>query len=64
MSVNSVQALNLSTIGPVLLTAIQDEDIYLAGFLVLLLGALTVLGTRILDILLKMANPRIRFTGR
>ena len=30
--------LSLPTIGPVLLTAIQDEDIYLAGFVVLLIG--------------------------
>jgi peptide/nickel transport system permease protein len=44
--------LSLPTIGPVLLTAIGFEDIYVAGFIVLFLGVLTVLGTLISDILL------------
>jgi peptide/nickel transport system permease protein len=52
--------LSLPTIGPVLLTAIQDEDIYLAGFLVLAIGTLTVIGTLISDILLAVVDPRIK----
>ena len=49
--------LSLPTIGPVLLTAIQDEDIYLAGFVILMLGTLTVVGTLISDILLAIGGP-------
>ena len=56
--------LSLPTIGPVLLTAIQDEDVYLAGFVILMLGTLTVLGTLISDILLAVVDPRIKFGGR
>ena len=54
--------LSLPTIGPVLLTAIWDEDIYLAGFVILLLGVLTVVGTLISDILLAVVDPRIKLT--
>ena len=54
--------LSLPTIGPVLLTAIQDEDIYLAGIIVLLLSMLTVAGTLISDILLAIVDPRIKYT--
>ena len=52
--------LSLPTIGPVLLTAIQIEDIYVAGFVVLILGVLTVLGTLISDIALAIIDPRIK----
>ena len=55
--------LSLPTIGPVLLTAIQDEDIYLAGFVILMLGTLTVVGTLISDILLAIVDPRIKYTA-
>ncbi len=55
--------LSLPTIGPVLLTAIEDEDIYLAGFVVLLIGMLTVFGTLLSDILLAVIDPRIKFSG-
>ena len=53
--------LGLSTIGPVLLTAITIQDTYLAGFIVLMLGVLTVLGTLISDLALAWADPRIRY---
>ena len=46
-----------------LLTAIQDEDIYLAGFVILMLGTLTVVGTLISDILLAIVDPRIKYTA-
>ena len=55
--------LSLPTIGPVLLTAIQDEDIYLAAFVILMLGTLTVVGTLISDILLAIVDPRIKYTS-
>ena len=55
--------LSLPTVGPILLRAIQQQDPYLAGFLVLLLGVLTVIGTLISDILLAVVDPRIKFSG-
>jgi peptide/nickel transport system permease protein len=56
--------LSLPTLGPVLLTAIQNQDPYLAGFIILMLGILTVLGTLVSDILLAVVDPRIKLTSR
>ena len=53
--------LSLPTLGPILLDAILIEDTQLAGFIVLLLGILTVVGTLISDILLAVVDPRIKF---
>ena len=47
--------------GPVLLGAIRQEDVYLAGFIILILGVLTVIGTLVSDILLAVVDPRIKF---
>jgi peptide/nickel transport system permease protein len=55
--------LNIQTSGPLLLRALQSQDMYLAGAFVLLLSALTVLGTLLSDILLAWADPRIRLEG-
>ncbi len=52
--------LGLQTTGPVLYTALITQDMYLAGSFILLLSALTVLGTLLSDILLAVADPRIR----
>ena len=52
--------MGLPTIGHVLLGAIENEDIYLAGDIILLLGFLTVVGTLISDILLMIVDPRIK----
>ena len=52
--------LSLPTIGPVLLNAIRIEDIYVAGFIVFVLGVLTVVGTLLSDIALAIVDPRIR----
>ena len=53
--------LNLPTTGPMLLTALQSQDMYLAGAILLLLSILTVIGTLVSDILLAWLDPRIRF---
>jgi peptide/nickel transport system permease protein len=53
--------LNLPTTGPLLLRALQSQDMYLAGSFILMLSILTVIGTLLSDILLAMADPRIRF---
>jgi peptide/nickel transport system permease protein len=55
--------LNVQTAGPLLLRALLSQDMYLAGALVMLLSALTVLGTLFSDILLAWADPRIRLEG-
>jgi peptide/nickel transport system permease protein len=55
--------LNYQTSGPLLLRALKSQDMYLAGSFVLLLSALTVIGTLISDILLAWADPRIRLEG-
>ena len=51
----------LPTVGPLLLEALQSQDMYLAGSLVLMLGALAVVGFLISDLLLVVVDPRIRF---
>ena len=56
--------MSLPTVAPVLLSALMDQDLYLAGTLVLLLGVLTVVGTLISDLLLLWIDPRIRFRGQ
>jgi len=53
--------LSLPTAGPLLLHALQSQDMYLAGAFVLLLSALTVIGTLISDIALAWLDPRIRY---
>ena len=53
--------LNLPIIGPVLLNALASQDMYPAGVIVLILSIMTVLGTILSDILLAIADPRIRY---
>lgn len=55
--------LSLPTLGPVMLRALLEQDMYLAGTIVLLLGALTVVGTLVSDVLLVLLDPRIRAVG-
>jgi peptide/nickel transport system permease protein len=52
--------LGLPTTGPLLLSALQSQDMYLAGTFLLMLSILTVIGTLISDILLALLDPRIR----
>ena len=52
--------LNLPTAAPLLLQALMAQDMYLAGAFVLLICALTLIGSLISDILLAMVDPRIR----
>jgi peptide/nickel transport system permease protein len=51
---------NLHTTGPILLRAVQSQDMYLAGSITMLLSLLIVVGTLISDILLAIVDPRIR----
>lgn len=56
--------LSLPTLGPALLTALRTQDQYLAGFILLFISALTLVGMLVSDILLAILDPRIRFGGR
>lgn len=53
--------LSLPTTGPLLLESLMNQDMYLAGSFLLMLSALTVLGTLLSDILLAVTDPRIRY---
>jgi peptide/nickel transport system permease protein len=54
--------LALPMTGPLFLTALQSQDMYLAGAFVLMIGALTIIGMLISDILLAWLDPRIRYS--
>ncbi len=53
--------LSLPTTGPMLLSALTTQDMYLAGAFILLLSVLTLFGTLISDIVLAWLDPRIRY---
>ncbi|MET0606643.1 MAG: ABC transporter permease [Beijerinckiaceae bacterium] len=55
--------LSLQTTGPLLLRALQSQDMYLAGSFLMFLACLTVLGVLISDIALALLDPRIRLSG-
>jgi peptide/nickel transport system permease protein len=55
--------MNLQNIGPLLLRALTQQDMYLAGSILLIYCILTIVGTLISDILLALADPRIRMEG-
>ncbi len=56
--------LSLPTTGPMLLTALQSQDMYLAGSFLMFLSTLTVIGMFISDLALAMLDPRIRLDSR
>lgn len=53
--------LDLPTTGPLLVGALLNQDMYLAGSFILFLSTLTVIGTYVSDLLLVALDPRIRF---
>lgn len=53
--------LSLPTMGPLLLSALESQDMYLAGGIILMISTLTVIGTLLSDILLAVLDPRIRY---
>jgi peptide/nickel transport system permease protein len=56
--------MGLPTVGPTLYRALLAQDMFLAGTIILLISAMTVIGTLVSDILLVWVDPRIRFEGR
>ena len=55
--------LSLPTVGPLMLQALMNEDMYLAGSMLMVLSLLGVLGTLVSDLLLLWLDPRIRYEG-
>jgi peptide/nickel transport system permease protein len=56
--------LSLPTTGPMLLRALQSQDMFLAGSFLMFLATLTVIGTLLSDLALAVLDPRIRFGGQ
>ena len=52
--------LNLPTVGPILLDALQSQDAFLSGFILLFVAVLTLVGMLISDLALAVLDPRIR----
>ena len=52
--------MNLPNIGPLLLRALINQDMYLAGGILLIYSFLTIVGTLLSDVLLALVDPRIR----
>ncbi|MEZ5275796.1 MAG: ABC transporter substrate-binding protein [Opitutaceae bacterium] len=55
--------LSLPTVGPLMLSALMAQDMYLAGSMLMVLSTLGVFGTLVSDLLLLMLDPRIRLEG-
>ncbi len=55
--------LSLETTGPLLISALKSQDMYLAGSFLMMLAVLTVIGVLISDIALALLDPRIRLKG-
>lgn len=55
--------LSLETTGPMLIKALQSQDMYLAGSFLMFLAVLTVIGVLISDLALVLLDPRIRIQG-
>jgi peptide/nickel transport system permease protein len=55
--------LSLPTVGPILLAALKSQDQFLAGFILMFVAILTVVGMLVSDLLLAMLDPRIRLGG-
>ena len=52
--------MSLPTLGPILLQSLKSQDIFMSGFILLFVSALTLVGMLISDILLALLDPRIR----
>jgi peptide/nickel transport system permease protein len=53
--------MNLPLVGTMLLRALQSQDMYLAGSLIMITSLMTILGVFLSDMLLAWVDPRIRF---
>lgn len=55
--------LNLPTMGPLMLSALKAQDMYLAGAILLFQSAMTLVGVLISDLALAAIDPRVRLDG-
>jgi peptide/nickel transport system permease protein len=55
--------LSLETTGPLLIRALQSQDMYLAGSFLMFLAFLSVIGVLVSDFALAALDPRIRLQG-
>lgn len=53
--------LDLPTIGPLFLRALQNQDMFLAGSILMIIAFMTVIGTLLSDLLLAWVDPRVRY---
>lgn len=53
--------LGLNTTGPLYFNALRQQDMYLAGTILMFLAGMLVLGNFLADILLALVDPRIRY---
>ncbi len=56
--------MSLPDTGPLFLHALLNQDMYLAGAMILVYCALTIIGTFVSDLLLVALDPRIRMEGK
>jgi peptide/nickel transport system permease protein len=56
--------LSLPTVGPILLSALKQQDQFLAGFILMFVAVLTVSGRLVSDLLLAWLDPRVRLGAR
>jgi peptide/nickel transport system permease protein len=56
--------LSLPTVGPLLLEALKTQDQFMAGFILMFVAVLTIVGLLISDLLLAWLDPRIRMGAR
>jgi len=63
MSGESIVAvvLSLQTLGPIFLYSLKNQDMYLAGSILLFTSFLAMFGSLLSDILLAISDPRVRF---
>ena len=59
----TAMVLNMQIQGPVLFKALQSQDMYLAGAIVMVQAVLVVIGILFSDIVLAFLDPRIRYSG-
>jgi peptide/nickel transport system permease protein len=52
--------LGLPTVAPILVNALLNQDMFLAGSVIMIMSTLTVIGTLLSDLLLAWVDPRIR----
>jgi peptide/nickel transport system permease protein len=53
--------MNLPMVGSMLLSALQAQDMYLAGSLIMITSLMTIIGVFLSDMLLAWVDPRIRY---